>query len=352
VRMYKTGKSDWLKLVLLAVMVSITISFHYHGLRHGDNVLSGLFRQFCYIPILLAGLWFGLRGGLAAAGVIVVAVSPNLLFVELSSTRLIREGLEYFYYFLFGGIFGYLVDRERRAQRMRRELVEKMARLEHLSAIGEMAAGLAHEIKNPMGSIKGAADIIEPEISADHPKREFVDIMREEVGRLNRVIENFLKLARPMELKYRDVALKKLLDSVVRQLDLDNRAPGVDVTLDVPESLVIRADEERLRQVFLNLALNAVQATEGRGKLDITAFAEKSGDVHIRFSDNGPGVPEEMTRRLFMPFYTGKSDGSGLGLSISERIIAEHGGRIDVLNSPEGGAIFEVVIPVSGRSDY
>ncbi len=349
--MYKIGKSNWLRLILLMVVIFITISFHYHGLRHGDNVLSGLFRQFCYIPILLAGLWFGLRGGLAAAGVIVVVVSPNLLFVELPSTRMVREGLEYFYYFLFGGIFGYLVDRERRAQRKRRELVEKMARLEHLSAIGEMAAGLAHEIKNPMGSVKGAADIIEPEIPADHPKREFVEIMREELDRLNRVIENFLNLARPMELKLEKVSLKKLLDSVVTQLDLDNRAPGVDVKLDAPETLAVRADEERLRQVFLNLALNAVQATGGDGSLEITAFTDKRGEAHIRFSDNGPGVPEDLTRRVFMPFYTTKHDGSGLGLSISERIIAEHGGRIDISNSPKGGAIFEIVIPASERSD-
>lgn len=348
--MYKIGKSAWLRLLLLAVLVSITISFHYHGIRHADNVLSGLFRQFCYIPILLAGLWFGLRGGLAAAGVIVVVVSPNLLIVEVSSTRLIREGLEYFYYFLFGGIFGYLVDRERHAQRKRRELIEKMTRLEHLSAIGEMAAGLAHEIKNPMGSIKGAADIIEPEIPADHPKREFVDILREEVGRLNRVIENFLKLARPMELKPEKVSLGKALRSVVKQLDAGNQSPGVDVKLEVPESLVIRADEERLRQVFLNLALNAIQAMEGQGTLDITAFADKAGNARVRFRDTGPGVPEELTRRVFMPFYTTKADGSGLGLSISERIVAEHGGRIDISNSPEGGAVFEVVIPASERS--
>jgi len=346
----KDEKSVFFRLVLLGVLISITVSFHYHGISHADNVLAGLFRQFCYIPILLAGLWFGLRGGLLTAGIIVVVVSPNLYFIKVSSTRIVQEGLEYFYYFLFGGIFGYLVDRERRAQLKRRELVEKMARLEHLSAIGEMAAGLAHEIKNPMSSVKGAADIIESEIPADHPKREFLDILREEVERLNRVIENFLKLARPLELKPEGITLRKMLDSVVKQLDLGNHAPGVNVTLDAPENLEIRADGERLRQVLLNLALNAVQAMGGEGDLEITAFSDKDGDVHIRFRDTGPGVPEELTRRVFMPFYTTKSEGSGLGLSISERIIAEHGGRIRVLNSPRGGAIFEVVMPASERS--
>jgi len=336
-------KSSQFRVAVLVAMTAVTISVHYKGMHSSDLLVSSILRQFCYLPILLSALWFGTRGGLLNAGVIVLVVAPSLLTGHMGSVHLAHEGIEYFYYFLFGGVFGYLADRERHAQRKREELVRQVARMEHLSAIGELAAGLAHEIKNPMGSIKGAAEILASELPATSPKHEFVEVLVEEVERLNRVVEDFLNFARPLELERKTIPLDPLLGQVAAQLGLQGRA-GVEINTVVAPGLTVLADEKFLRQVLLNLGLNALDAMAGAGRLAIRA--ERQGpEVAIDFQDSGPGVPPDAWPKIFMPFYTTKHNGTGLGLTISERIVSAHGGRLEVLDAPGGGAIFRVTLP-------
>jgi two-component system, NtrC family, sensor histidine kinase HydH len=337
-------KSPWLRVAVIAAIMTVTVTVHYKGMSNPDPIIQALFRQFCYMPIMLAAIWFGFRGGIGAAAVIVLAVAPHLLRHLSHTSMLAQEGLEYFYYFLFGGLFGYLADRERSAARKREELARQMDRMEHLSALGELAAGLAHEIKNPMGSIKGAAEILAPEIPADHPKHEFVTILIEEVNRLNRVVDDFLKYARPVRLVKKRSGLKSLLEPVVTQLSISARGKDLEFALEVPEGLMVNGDEEKLRQVFLNLGLNALAAMSGSGRLRVRAESG-SGELVIEFHDTGPGVAEDMRRKIFIPFVSGTERGTGLGLTISERIVIAHGGRVEVDTSPDGGALFRVVLP-------
>lgn len=339
-------QSLWVRVGLVALMLILTVSLHYRGMSQSDMILRGLFRQFCYLPILVAALWFGVRGGFIAAAAIILAVIPHMIFKEMTSSAMAEEGLEYLYYFLFGWVFGYLSDREREAQKKREELVRQVARMEHMSAIGELAAGLAHEIKNPMGSIKGAAQILEPELPSNHKKREFMDILLEEVDRLNRVVENFLNYARPLKLDKKPFALAQALDQVVKQLALGKENSGIEVEVQVSYELTVLGDEESLRQVFLNLGLNAMEAMEDHGRLQIQAGKDHGPElVWIDFQDTGPGVEKEFVRRIFMPFHSSRAGGTGLGLTISERIVTEHGGRIEVHSPPEGGSIFRVILP-------
>ena len=337
--------SPWIRVGVLAVMTVITITFHYQGMSHSDLVLRGLFRQFCYLPILAAALWFGLRGGLANAAAITVVVAPTIYLHHMGSSDTAQEVLEYAYYFLFGGVFGWLSDRERRAQREHEELVRRLARMEHMSEIGELAAGLAHEIKNPMGSIKGAAEIIAPEFKPDDPKREFADILIEEVNRLNHVVEDFLRYAKPLALTKKTVRLRDMIERMIKQVAVAAECKGIEVRIDADPGLTAWADEEKLMQVFINIALNACQAMKGEGRLRVAAARQRGGGARIEFSDSGPGIPEAERRRIFLPFHTSKPDGSGLGLTVSERIVAAHGGRMEVGRSAEGGAAFVVVLP-------
>lgn len=342
---YNILKIPWVRIAALMAMMAVTVTVHYHGMSQEDPILRGVFRQFCYIPIVLAALWFGLRGGLLAAGVIVAAVGPHLMMMHgIAGGEAAQEGLEYAYYFLFGGLFGYLSDRERTAQRKREELALQVGRMEHLSALGELAAGLAHEIKNPLGAIQGAAEIIAPEVPAGHPKQEFVGILLEEVSRLNRVVEDFLAYARPVNLNWARFAVGPVLDQVLAQIKLREDAAGIELSSDFPFDLIVRGDAEKLKQVFLNLGLNAAEAMKGKGRLRIRAGRAKD-EVRIEFHDQGPGVPEAERRRIFMPFVTGKDRGAGLGLTISERIVLAHGGRLEVEDSEDGGALFRVVLP-------
>ena len=247
------------------------------------------------------------------------------------------------------------------------QLYERMKERDRLAALGQMAAGLAHEIRNPLGAIKGAAEFIAPNAEGHLPEDagEFVRIVIEETRRLNRVVSQFLDYARPWRgdenpLDVNDVLQKTV--AVLRQI-LDEQAstqPGTvtpTVALELPPDLPqVRGDAEQLKQVFLNLALNAVQAmadkTDGSAVLTIATGIRPVGrlgtvhqNIEIRFQDKGSGIDPQAMKNLFIPFFTTKERGTGLGLPISQRIVENHGGFIEARNRPGGGATFIVVLP-------
>ncbi len=248
------------------------------------------------------------------------------------------------------------------------KLYERMKERDRLAALGEMAAGLAHEIRNPLGAIKGAAQLLLPPADGGEPSaatvaqdsREFLGIIVEEANRLNKVVSQFLDYARP----YRGEPQPLDVNEVVRKTAqlVPPAPPGVngestqpvDVALALAEELPrVRADAEQLRQVFLNLAINAVQAMPLGGKLTISTAKRASGRrgapaqfLEIRFRDSGPGIPAPELKNLFIPFYTTKEKGTGLGLPISQRIVENHGGTIEVRSRVGVGSTFTVVLPV------
>lgn len=248
------------------------------------------------------------------------------------------------------------------------KLYDRMKERDRLAALGEMAAGLAHEIRNPLGAIKGAAQLLLPPAAdvAEAPatpgpeSQQFLSIIVEEANRLNRVVSQFLDYARPFrgELQPLDVneVVRKTAALVtpppVPGTEGETRPP-VEVVLSLGDELPrVRADAEQLRQVFLNLAINAVQAMGEGGKLTISTSVRKGGRrgapaqfLEVRFRDNGPGIPQNVLKNLFIPFYTTKEKGTGLGLPISQRIIENHGGTIEVRSRMGVGSTFTVVLP-------
>lgn len=242
-------------------------------------------------------------------------------------------------------------------------LYERMKERDRLAALGEMAAGLAHEIRNPLGAIKGAAEFIAPGPGGRVPDdaADFLQIIVEETRRLNKVVSQFLDYARP----YRgEMAPLEVADVVRKTLPIllgsEGQAGRVEIDLELQPGLPrARGDAEQLRQVFLNLALNALQAMEPmaavegqRPRLVISTGVRRgrlSGGqmIEVRFSDNGPGIPPSTLKNLFIPFFTTKERGTGLGLPISQRIIENHGGFIEVRSRVGVGSTFTVVLPVS-----
>ncbi len=241
------------------------------------------------------------------------------------------------------------------------KLYDRMKERDRLAALGEMAAGLAHEIRNPLGAIKGAAQLLLPQ-GPDAPAptpadTEFLSIIVEEANRLNRVVSQFLDYARP----YRGEPQPLDVNEVVRKTAQlmtpppvgDSAPPPVEVVLALADELPrARGDAEQLRQVFLNLAINAVQAMPTGGKLTISTSVRKGGRrgapaqfLEVRFRDNGAGIPAAELKNLFIPFYTTKEKGTGLGLPISQRIIENHGGTIEVRSRVGVGSTFTVVLP-------
>ena len=233
---------------------------------------------------------------------------------------------------------------------------ERMKERDRLAALGEMAAGLAHEIRNPLGAIKGAAQLlVGPDgrpIGDTSESVEFIGIIVDEVNRLNRVVSQFLDYARPYKGELSEIDVGEVVKKTLALLEQE-AAGKVAIDATFAEGLPqVRADAEQLRQVFLNLGLNAIQAMTDGGRLSVST-AKRPGrrgapaSVEIRFRDTGPGIPRERLRNLFIPFFTTKEKGTGLGLPISQRIVTQHGGTIEVRSEPGKGSTFTVLLPVA-----
>jgi len=226
-----------------------------------------------------------------------------------------------------------------------------------LAALGQMAAGLAHEVKNPLSAIKGAAQLLGEPTSGpalDEAASEFVGIILEEVERLDRVVCSVLDYARPSQGEAGLVDVNAVVDQTLRLLASD-REGACDYATEFGHDLPsVRANAEQLRQVLLNLIRNAGQAMGGRGTITITTRTrgpEASGpSVEIAVSDRGPGITPEVRANLFVPFFTTRAQGTGLGLAISERIIQEMGGRIEVLTAVGTGSTFSVQLPSAAEA--
>ena len=248
-----------------------------------------------------------------------------------------------------------LVDRERLSlMRGLQNSVEQLKRLqmqfvqaEKLASLGQLAAGAAHEINNPLTAILGYAELIHEDAAASDKSRSLSEKIREQARRTKVLVSNLLSFARQVPTEKQLLDLKSVLTSAIELRQLDLRDKNIRIEMDLPAVLpAVRADPNQLLQVFYNLIANAVDAMEtvGGGVLTVRSRGER-GSVVLDFSDTGPGL--ENPERVFDPFYTTKpvGKGTGLGLSICYGIVQEHGGQILGFNRPEGGCTFRVVLP-------
>lgn len=234
------------------------------------------------------------------------------------------------------------------------QLYQQLKERDRLAALGEMAAGLAHEIRNPLGSIKASAQYLSETSEQVQEGSEFLDIIVDEVDRLNRVVSSFLDYARTSEANPEPIHVNAAVQLTLQFLrpECDSANVGLHVTID-PDLPKARIDIERLRQVLINLVQNAVQAMTEGGDIYVEARAQdrlRVGGgarrwVQISVRDTGPGIPPSLLPNLFVPFVTTKQQGTGLGLAISQRIVSEAGGRIDVRSRQEVGTTFVVSLP-------
>ena len=226
-------------------------------------------------------------------------------------------------------------------------LRKQIQRNQRLVSVGRLAAGVAHEVRNPLSSIKGFATYFK-ERHRDKPEdQQIAAIMIQEVERLNRVISQLLDFARPVKINKKSVAVKKLIDRSIQMIEQQAKEKGITVQLQVnPAVETISADADRLGQVLLNLYLNALEAMEQGGHLSIEVTElEKSEEIAIKVSDTGCGIQPDEQGQIFDPYYTTKPTGTGLGLAIAHNIIEAHGGRITVDSRLEQGTVCTIVLP-------
>ena len=240
-----------------------------------------------------------------------------------------------------------LEERVREAMRELEESHRQLMQSEKLAALGRIAAGIAHELRNPLSSIKILFHSLVEEFGLDEKRPEDVEVMRSQIERMEELIRRFLDFARPSAPLPQWVDLSEVVENTVSLLEHQMRGSDISLRMELAPGLVVFADRDHLRQMIFNLTLNAVQAMPEGGELRIRT-ERLPGEALVEISDTGEGIPEEIMDRIFEPFFSTKEEGIGLGLSIVERIVKEHKGRIEVESSPGKGATFRVYLPIEG----
>jgi len=233
------------------------------------------------------------------------------------------------------------------ANRNLQEAEAAVRRSERLAALGQLSAGLAHEIRNPLSTIKTSAEMLRKSVDADTAvAQEMAGYISSEVDRTNALVTRFLDFARPLVLHREQTELASIIDQAVAEVEKHTGASGVTIYKNYsPDVPPLRLDAQLMERVLYNLLLNAVQASPAQAS--VTVKTRPLGDtVEIAVIDRGAGVDPKHLETIFNPFFTTKSDGVGLGLAIVSKIVDEHGGTIDVESEPGGGSVFRVFLPV------
>jgi two-component system, sporulation sensor kinase E len=224
-----------------------------------------------------------------------------------------------------------------------KETEERLKKTEKLSVVGELAASLAHEIRNPLTSLKGFVQLIQDD---DPTKQMYYKVMLDELDRINEIVSEFLVLAKPQKLFFKKTDLGDILKSVVSLLESQANLYGVEMSLEIKQPLpLIECEPNQLKQLFINLIKNSIEASSKR--VNVILDMQDKEHILIKVEDNGCGIPPERIKHLGEPFYSSKEKGTGLGLTVSYRILESHKGRIQFHSEVEEGTVAEVILPVS-----
>jgi signal transduction histidine kinase len=347
----------WLRSYGLVVLMVIVVTLmHYNTAMH-IHAAHGIYRRLYYFPIIVAAFRGGRTAGLVTALSICAVYIPHAFgLIGHDPAPALEKVLEMVLYLAVGLVTGVLEDRQRRVQqrledalRERERLQRELVARERLAAVGQLSAGLAHEIRNPLASIKGAADVLGDAEPADGGRGRMLTIIREEAARLNDVLTRFLAFARP---RPRDIQRVDLTSEVTRLGDLlAHRDPAPRVVVAPAQGpLVVTGDLDQIRQVLLNVGVNAAQAAGPAPTGIVTLQTSREGRMaQIAIIDTGPGFSDEALASVGTPFYSTRDGGTGLGLATSMRIARDHGGELSVDPDHASGARVCVRLPLASE---
>lgn len=228
---------------------------------------------------------------------------------------------------------------------------KQIQKVEQLAILGAMASGVAHEVRNPLGAMRGLTELISKDLSSDDPKKLYTKKVIKEIDRLNRLVENILCFAKTGLSRLEPTDINQVLSQTVSIVSHSFHQKQKDVSVikkQQPDLPLLYADTEKLLQAFLNILDNAFEAAPDGGRVEIRSYKSKAEAVIITISDNGPGINNKNSPHIFDPFYTTKEKGTGLGLSITQNIITAHNGSIEVESTQGHGTTFKVMLPVDG----
>lgn len=324
-----------------------------------DWLTGGAFAVVYAIPVVLAAVLAGWGGGLAIA-----ALSSACVFAFSPHQATMTKVLETLAFLLLACLAALTTGRERRLRRHYQQVAEQlssvyekvqanfegMKRAERLSAIGQLSAGLAHEIRNPLASISGAASILARSLDLDPKNAKCLEIITSECERLNGLLTNFLNFARPRPPRLQNVQLEPVLENVLGLASHGVRGKTVRFEKKFEAGLQrVECDPEQLEQVLLNLMINAIEASPDGGTVTLSAATEEN-KIAISVVDHGDGVAPAHIDRLFDPFFTTKEHGTGLGLPVAHQIMRQMGGSLLAHANAGRGMRFSVVLPAKAQN--
>lgn len=360
-----SGRVKWFSTPvgnLVSIGAKLLLGWLLIGVTFG---VSSSYYLILLMPVVSAATTLG---GWQTALVTAAAIASYLsflLFLDPSQHELTFEGLrELALRCSFLPVVGYLTYQLARANRAEVERYQATAaelekanlnlhaaeeavrRADRLAALGQLTAGLAHELRNPLGTVKNSAELLSRRVpESDAVGRELAGFISSEVDRANSLVTRFLEFARPLRLQLRPVAAADLLDRVIAQQERGNPETAVDVFKNYsPDVRPIPMDAELMERVFSNLLANAADASPPGGVVTVKT-RQADGGVEISFIDRGPGIAPAHRENIFNPFFTTKTKGVGLGLAIVTKIVDEHGGKVLVDSTPGEGSVFRVWLP-------
>lgn len=357
---YKLFNSQRWPILLILSSLGLITYLHYTT-APGLSRMHVVYRYVYFLPIVYAALRYGYRGGLLSALLASLLSAPHIFF---KWGEFPAEGLnDLLIVVVFYGVSlltGITIDRLRHAQTSQALTVEKLEasldqlarqgeelrRAHHLSALGMLAGGLAHEIRNPVGIIRACSQLL-----AMENRPEIIEptiVIQQETGRIETLIQELLDYAGSQQLAPVPTAIAPLLQRISERIIPLTTSHDITLSLQIEPGLPsINLDPVQLERVLINLCMNSIQALAGTGQLTLTAAWIESSTpcLEIRVIDSGPGILDMHQSHIFEPFYSTKDEGSGLGLSVAHRIITDHGGRILVESMPPQGTTFIIQLP-------
>ena len=350
----------------MVVVLVCTISVLHFVTSTEHIYLHEIYQRSYYIPIVLASFWFEIVGGLLTAGGLTAVYLVHILrHWRHQPFYSFQQYTEIAVYFVVAILTGSLSRIQRRARerletagaqlaeayRKLNDTFDQLRHADRLASLGQLSSGIVHEIRNPLGSIQGAVEILGRGLSAEDPKNEFALIARTELARLNKLLGEILRFSKPAAPSQMPTDPAELVEAALRLCSDQAKQQSVGVVFEPGRSENrIMVDPEQIKQVLLNILINALQVQPTGGRVVIRAQAEGS-DTVISIRDSGPGISPENLDRIFDPFFTTRGDGTGLGLSISYQLVRNNGGRIRAISLPGEGACFEIAFPAMKAND-
>lgn len=356
--------------IIIIAILTIVISILHYSTPTMNWQYHLIYMQSYFIPILIAAFQFGIRGGIISAAAVTILYLPHIM---LHWGGFVEQNLVRFLQIILFNVIGYLTglksqkekDEKNRYQKIAKELelnYDKLTELEEqlrqsdrLAVVGELTASLAHEVRNPLGAIRGAVEIIRDEVSPDSKQYEFATILIDETKRLNEVVENYLNLAKKQKKEDVSYQINEIIQSSVLLISNQAKKNNIRIIVNGPDfPIQLMGDQNDLQQILINLILNAIESIKEDGEILIDVEQISSGEseiesneLKISVNDTGSGLNEEEIDKIFQPFYTSKKTGSGLGLAIVKRIADSNNWKINIESVVDVGTKFVLMIPIN-----